>query len=257
MDFASYVQGISFRFLQPSRPRPHGFRALAMLLRKFGLHPEVANTRLPADERTMKRRLRQACRIPRMSTFAVGAVINRAVSQLSGEECFLNIGVWNGYTFLSGLVDNAGKRCIGVDNFSHNNSPREAFLKRFQKFRGARHTFHEMDFRDYLHTAHHNPIGFYLFDGPHTYQDQLDGLQLAEPFFADNCIVMVDDCNWEQVSAANLDFIAQSPNRYRMLLNERTPQSGHPTWWNGLMVFQLDGANSNVHSEESSGKKAA
>lgn len=243
MDFARFVQGISFRFLQPSRPRPHGFRGLAMLLRKIGLHPEVANTRLPEDERELKRRLRKLCRVPRMSTFAIGAAINRAVSQLREAECFLNVGVWNGFTFLSGLAWNPEKRCIGVDNFSHNNSPRQAFLRRFAQFRGPRHTFHEMDYRDFFRSVHRDPIGFYLFDGPHTYQDQLDGLKLAEPFFARDCIVMVDDCNWDQVRGANHDFMQQSSNRYRLLLDVRTPKSGHPTWWNGLMIFQLDGAN--------------
>ena len=36
MDFADYVQNISFRFLRPGQPRPKGFRALNMLMRGVG-----------------------------------------------------------------------------------------------------------------------------------------------------------------------------------------------------------------------------
>jgi hypothetical protein len=178
-----------------------------------------------------------------MSTFAIGAMINQAVAQLPDGQAFLNIGVWHGYTFFSGLAGNENKRCIGVDNFSLKNSPRAQFLKRFERFASSRHSFHEMDFREYLTRVHRTPIGFYLFDGPHHYSDQLEGLQLAEHHFAENCIVMVDDCNWDQVHGANLDFMQKSPNEYRLLLDKRTPKSGHPTYWNGLMIFQLAGKN--------------
>lgn len=243
MDYAEYVQNISFRYLKPAQPRPKGFRAINMLLRKVGVHLETLNTQLPCEEAEMRHRLRDVCKIPRMSTFAVGAMINKAVAELPEGHAYVNIGVWNGFTFFSGLAGNSGKRCIGVDNFSHKNSPRTAFLERFEKFRGDAHTFHEMDYHDYFEQVHTEPIGFYLFDGPHGYQDQLDGLKLAEPFFGENCLIMVDDTNWEAVRKANLDFIEQSPNDYRMLLDVLTPKSGHPTFWNGEMVFQLAGPN--------------
>lgn len=243
MDFADYVKNISFRFLRTGRPRPKGFRALNMLLRNIGIHLEVLNTRLPCNEGTTRHRLRDVCRIPRMSTFAVGAIINEAVSQMPDGQAYVNVGVWNGFTFFSGLAGNAGQRCTGIDNFSHKNSPREAFLERFERFRGAGHTFHEMDYRDYFARVHEGPIGFYLFDGPHTYQDQLDGLRLAEPFFAENCVIMVDDTNWEEVRRANFDFIVGSPNQYEVLLDVLTPKSGHPTFWNGEMVIRMVGPN--------------
>jgi hypothetical protein len=198
---------------------------------------------LPSAEKEIRRRLKPVCRLPRMSTFAIGAMINQGVAQLAEGTAFLNIGVWHGYTFFSGLADNDKKRCIGVDNFSLKNSPREKFLKRLERFASPKHSFHEMDFREYLTKVHRTPIGFYLFDGPHHYADQFEGLQLAEPYFAENCLVMVDDCNWDQVRGANLDFMQKSPNEYRVLLDKRTPKSGHPTYWNGLMIFQLAGKN--------------
>src|SRR4029077_20011460 len=122
MEVADYVQNISFRLLQPTTPRPSGFRALNHLARKAGLHLEMWMTRLPEDQLEMQARLERVCKIPRMSTFAIGAIINRAVAQMSIGHAFLNIGVWNGFTLLSGIADKLEKTCIGGHHFLHQNS---------------------------------------------------------------------------------------------------------------------------------------
>jgi hypothetical protein len=238
MDFAEYVHKISFRLLQPTTPRPSGFRALNNLARNAGIHLEMWMTRLPEEQEEMQIRLADVCNVPRMSTFAIGAIINRAVAQMSVGHAYLNIGVWNGFTLLAGMAQNPNKTCIGVDNFSHKDSPRSTFLKRFERAHGPNHHFHEADFRKYLSDSHKEPLGVYLFDGPHTYEDQLDGLTLAEPYFAKGCVVLVDDTNWPQVREANLDFIKNSAYEYKMLLDVQTPRTGHPTFWNGMMLFE-------------------
>jgi hypothetical protein len=173
-----------------------------------------------------------------MSTFAIGAIINRAVAQMSAGHAYLNIGVWNGFTLLAGMARNSDKTCIGVDRFSRKHSPRSSFLKRFERARGPSHVFYEADFREYLALTHKQPLGLYLFDGPRAYDDQLDGLKLAEPYFARGCVVLVDDTNWPEVREANLDFIKHSSFEYRMLLDVQTPRTGHPTFWNGVMLFE-------------------
>lgn len=242
MDFATYLRAIRFRFLRPAARRPHGLRRLSMLLRRVGVELEMANTRLPFEAAAMRRRLRRACRMPRMSTFAIGAVINRAVAAMPHGAAFVNVGVWNGFTFLCGLAGHDGRRCIGVDNFSHRNSPREAFLTRLERHGGPRHEFYEMDFREYFATVHTGPIGVYVFDGPHRYTDHLDALRLAEPFFTQGCIVIIDDSNWPDVRRGTFDAVRTSGGRYESLLDVRTPGSGHPTFWNGLLVLRYGGA---------------
>ncbi|GAB4141334.1 MAG: hypothetical protein Tsb009_11110 [Planctomycetaceae bacterium] len=238
MNYTDYIQGIQFRFLPPNKKRPKGVRLLSRLLAKIGWHFEVANTVLPDDQQEMRERLKHVCKLPRMSTFAVGAIINRAVSEMSPGHQFVNVGVWHGFTFFSGLAGNSEKPCIGVDNFSHRDSPRDQFLSRMTRWRSTAHRFHEMDFRDYFQHAHSGPIGVYVFDGPHTRQDHLDALEFAEPFFADNCIVIIDDSNWDQVRSATDQFLARSSHHYEKLFDVRTPASGHPTFWNGLMIFR-------------------
>jgi len=195
------------------------------------------NTRF-GDGSDLYGELRPLFDIPRMSTFAMGAMLNRGVRRLRDGEAYVNVGVWNGFTFLSGLRGNPDRLCMGIDNFSQFQNPREAFLSRFEENRGPAHHFFEMDYEEYFASRHEAPIGLYFYDGHHAYEHQLRGLQIAEPFFTDDCVVLVDDTNWPEPRRATLDFIAQSDREYELLLDVRTPEVWHPTFWNGVMVFQ-------------------
>jgi hypothetical protein len=173
-----------------------------------------------------------------MSTFAIGAIINRVVTEMAGDNAFVNVGVWQGFTLLSGMVGNPHKRCVGVDNFSEFGGPREVFLRRFAEHRTDRHAFYDMDYVRYFNAVHQGPIGFYIYDGDHSYDHQYKGLQTAESYFSRDCIVLVDDTNAEEPRAGTFDFLAKSKLRYRMLFDARTAENGHPTFWNGIMLFQ-------------------
>jgi hypothetical protein len=233
-----FIAGISFRYLQPEQRLPHGHGGLRQFLRWFGVHLDVLNTRLPETNPEVRERMRAVSRIPRMSTLAVGAIVNRAVALMPESQAYLNIGVWNGFTFLSGVSGHPDKTCIGVDNFCKFGGPRDAFQKRFARHRGPKHHFYDMDYVEYFKNVHREPLGVYYFDGPHTYEHQFAGIQQAEPFFAPNCVVLVDDTNGDAARRGTLDFIAQSKHRYRKLLDRRTSRNCHPTFWNGLMVFR-------------------
>ena len=238
---AQFIAGISFRFIEPEQRLPRGHGGLRQCLRWVGIHLDVLNTRLPAGEPEVRRRMRQAHAIPRMSTLAIGAIVNHAVSLMPASQAYLNIGVWNGFTFLSGVLGHPDRTCIGVDNFCKFGGPREAFGRRFDRHRGPRHRFHDQDYVEYLESVHREPLGVYYFDGPHTYEHQFDGLRLAERFFAPGCVVLVDDTNGDAARRGTLDFIAGSQRRYHRLLDQRTSRNCHPTYWNGLMVYRHEG----------------
>jgi hypothetical protein len=242
LGLGDYLRGISFRLLQPLAPKPPDYEELRKLFAlRFDVPFDTLNTRLPEDEEAMVARLAPLRKMPKMSTFAIGAIINRIVSEMPDDTVFVNVGVWMGYTFLAGLIGNPTKTCIGVDNLSvgiEGGDVRASFLQRFAEHKSDRHVFYEMDYRDYFARVHRELIGFYLYDADHSYEHQLNGLRVAEPFFAEGCVVMVDDTNWDAVWRATMDFIAQSPNRYRILLDRMTAGNDHPTFWNGLLVFQ-------------------
>lgn len=250
MDYAEFLQGISFRFCRPSTRLPSAFNHPRWepeeeppLRRRLGVALEILNTRLPTGSVEMRRRLRELCEIPRMSTYAIAAMINAGVAQMDADRCFVNVGVWNGFTILSAMIDNPSKRCVGVDNFSEFGALREAFKQRFERYRCSNHEFHEIDYEEYFANIHHEPIGFYIYDGEHSYESRLKGLQVAEPFFAPDCIVLVDDTNLNAARNGLFDFIAQSRNSYRVLLDRTTRSNAHPTLWNGVTVLQRTNRN--------------
>ncbi|GAA3408537.1 class I SAM-dependent methyltransferase [Paenibacillus hodogayensis] len=232
MNNEQFVTGISFRFVQPQTPVPqeklYGTDALL----------EFSNTTLPEDEERFRNAVNSIWKMPKMSSYAIASIINRTVSQLPGGQSFVNVGVWNGFSYLAGLLNNPTKLCIGVDNFSQFKGPRAAFMQRFNKHKGPAHSFYDMDYVDYFTQVHRLPIGLYFFDGPHDYDNQLKGLQVAEPYFQQDCIILVDDTNWPEPRQATFDFMEAHPGQYKLLLDETTASNGHPTFWNGLMVLQ-------------------
>ena len=240
MNYANYIEGISFRLYKPQTGL-RGFGALSNLLSRFGLSLEVLNTRLPADVESTGERLRGLLGIPRMSTYAIGAMINKGVALMPDDTCFVNVGVWHGFTLLAGMARNPGKRCVGVDNFSAFGGPRAQFLERFGAHKSPVHHFYEMDYQDYFSRVHSGPIGLYMYDGEHGYDNQIQGLRIAEQFFSAGCVLLIDDTNWEAPRRAVMDFIADSRHQYRVLLDKTTSSNCHPTLWNGIMVLQRVG----------------
>ena len=238
VNLQDYRAQISFRFVQPQTRLPRGYGEFSKLLRTAGFPPDILNTRLPQVPPEVSAALRDICRIPRMSTIAIAALINQAVSQMPRDHAFVNVGVWHGFTLLSGIVCNPGKTVVGIDNFSMFGGPRDAFLARFNKYRSPNHHFHEMDYRVYFQTIHKGPIGFYIYDGDHSYEHQLEGLRVADPFLTAGSLVLIDDTNRQPARQATLDFVAGNSGCYRVLLDEPTTRNCHPTFWDGIMVLE-------------------
>lgn len=238
---AAFLDGFTFRFVRPNEPMTRQWLRVAAWCRRVGVAFDMLNTRFPTGSAGLKTAIKPVCRVPRMSTPAIGALINRGVANMGPGEVFVNVGIWNGFTFLSGVAGNPGKVCIGVDNFSQFGGPRDAFLARFERFKSPSHRFHDMDYKEYFAAVHREPIGFYMYDGEHSYRNQLDGLRVAEPFFGPNCLVLVDDTNFSEPRQATLDFIRESGNRYEIVWDVTTRENQHPTWWNGLMLLRRSG----------------
>jgi hypothetical protein len=245
-----FLASLSFEFLGPEAPRGDGHRFAiaregrppARLLELPNSPVDAFNTRLPVEDERTRRTLLELCEIPRMSTFAIAAIIDHAVRGMPDGHAFLNVGVWAGFTFLSGVARNPGRRCIGVDDFSGFGGPRETFTTRFEKLASSEHSFFEMDYQRYFAEVHSEPLGVYMYDGDHAYDHQLQGLKVAEPFFGPGCLVLVDDTNRDEPRQGTHDFIEKSDREYRMLLDCRTADSAHPTFWDGLMVLEATGA---------------
>ncbi|MBS2037238.1 glycosyltransferase [bacterium] len=235
-----FLKGISFAWLQPDQPIPFQLRD------RMGTLWERHNTRFTHGGKDILRRFSELEDVPRMSTLAYSALLQRMVAEMPDHLVYVNVGVWHGFSFLASILDNGAKRCVGVDNFSQFGGPRAQFLQRFERLRGDRHEFYEMDYQDYFAHKHTGQLGAYFYDGHHAYEHQLRGLQVAEPHFAPGCIVLVDDTNWDEPRQASLDFVKNSSRRYELIFDMRTALNSnptwwngfHPTWWNGVMIWR-------------------
>ena len=84
-----------------------------------------------------------------------------------------------------------------------------------------------------------NPLfNFYFYDGPHTYNDQYQSLEIASEFFTKNTIILVDDTNWQEPREATMDFIAKNDSNNKILKDLKCNHAKHPTFWNGLIIFK-------------------
>src|SRR2546421_7561046 len=114
MDPADYISMLSFDLVQPDTARAESLRfpversgrPRAELLELPNAPVDVYNARLAEADPRMARSLRLICGIPRMSTFAVGAMINHAVSRMPAGQAYLNVGVYAGFSLLAGMVEN-------------------------------------------------------------------------------------------------------------------------------------------------------
>lgn len=234
MDFDQALASLSFRLLQPGFPWPRWYDRWARQRPARRLWLERWNTRLPAEADV----LRAIDEVPRLSTLATGWLVNAAVRSMPAGASYVNVGVWNGFTFFAGMAGNPDKPCAGIDDFSEPFNPVILFRRRFAERASPAHRFHEMDYEDYFASVHQGSIGVYYYDGEHTYHHQLRGLQRAEPFFIPGTLVFVDDTNWPAPRQATLDFIKHSSRSYDIVLDVRTAADKHPTFWNGLMILR-------------------
>jgi hypothetical protein len=168
--------------------------------------------------------------------------INSLIGSLDSPR-YLEIGVWKGSTLCSAIYGN-DVRAFAIDNWSEFDGPAAEFFGNLAPFKGrASVSFLDSDFRavDYGTIGKYN---VFLFDGPHLYADQRDGLLLTQHALDDEFVLIVDDWNWEQVRrgtfdaiadiGCKLDFVAEIRTTFD---NSLTPIAGEASdWHNGCFI---------------------
>lgn len=164
---------------------------------------------------------------------------------------YLEVGAWMGSTLCAAVDANAVTATV-IDNWSEFGGPVAEFLKNVggADIGRAPISILNKDFRQVRWDA----IGLhnvYLFDGPHSYQDQFDGLAFAGPALDDTFVFIVDDWNWPNVRAGTLEAIKANQLKQlyaievRSTLNDVHPgDQGMATdenseWHNGYFIGVL------------------
>jgi len=79
-------------------------------------------------------------------------------------------------------------------------------------------------------------VNVYYYDGDHSYENQIEGLNILLPYLAHKCIILVDDINGEEVEEANKYFVKENPN-FKSVFKIRTKGTNSIDWWNGFEVI--------------------
>lgn len=138
----------------------------------------------------------------------IAKLLNFAASCLDEHECYLEVGVFNGYTLLSANYSNF-KRCIGVDNFSQIFSLDPEAVKAKCKQNLMMYSndvlLIESDYKDVTPEVVGKPIGVHFVDGDHCYQAVKEGMEWVKPMLAKEAIILFDDAGYKEVSKAILE----------------------------------------------------
>jgi hypothetical protein len=252
MDLPQYLQGLSFRFVQPGEPASLTARAAAAFAR-LGLPLDALNTRLPFDRLEMGRKLRGTGSGHAGHSMAVRAILNRGVTHLGEDEAFVAFAAPSHAPLLAAIPGNPDKLCIGIEapNAVQPGAPdrrRESLGRRFAKIANAERHFVEETFSGCIARLEGRAIGL-LFVSAASHEPVPQRLAECEPHLAENAYVMVDNCNCAVTRQSVFDFMTASRNQYRVLWDARTPDASPLTIGRGLLAIQLLGRNAARRAE--------
>jgi hypothetical protein len=180
--------------------------------------------------------------------------------QLKNNDCYLEVGVFQGLTLLSVAKVIHLNLAFGIDNFRQFDPDGKNFNivnDRIKKLNINNARIINEDYEDALHSLDQKlsgkNIGLYFIDGPHDYRSQLMCLMLAKPYLSQEAVIVVDDSNYQHVRQANHDFLKTNPE-FKLIfeaysiahphnLNRKIEAVPLNNWWNGVNVMVKDSYN--------------
>jgi hypothetical protein len=153
---------------------------------------------------------------------------------------YLEIGVHKGATFVATNFNNNLSSSIAIDNWSEfaeadsgTLTVKNEFIGHCQKLLTNSYQIIEQDCFTIAKEQIPNPINFYLYDGAHSYEAQMNALKHFYPMLADTFIYLVDDWNWPDPRCGTHQAIHDL--NLKILFKVELDEG----YWNGLFVSVL------------------
>lgn len=172
-----------------------------------------------------------------MSSAANAYLINTICRSMSSDQIYLNVGVFKEFSMFAGMIDTKCK-VIGIDDFSEFDNASTSFFNNLKEFYSSNMEFHRCDYVEHMRSDS-RLIDFYFYDGRHGYQDQYDAIINARHKIDKGSIVMIDDTNYTGVKEATFKALTDIGAEYDIWLDMHTPNNMHPTYWNGILIFEI------------------
>jgi hypothetical protein len=178
-----------------------------------------------------------------MSGWRYRIFINELVRQVA-NPAYLEVGSWAGSTLCSAIYGNT-LSAMAIDNWSEFGGPSQIFFTQVSKYVSSniRLSILNSDFRQVRWDAI-GKYNIYLFDGPHSIEDQCDGIVIAMPALTDSFIVIVDDWNYEHIRNGTYEALNKVSANCDLRIEIRTTLNGEqPTinmekseWHDGYFI---------------------
>ena len=166
------------------------------------------------------------------------ALLNLAASCLGPDEIYVEVGVFHGASLVAAMLENEGW-FVGIDSFDFRDGSLETVEQNLAHFGVGQPELLVGDVFELVPAGALGQAraGVWYYDALHTYEGQIEGLRIAEPWLAPGALLIVDDTDWEQVARAMDDYLADQPRATRVLTIDGKDR-GFPQWWEGMQVLE-------------------
>jgi hypothetical protein len=141
------------------------------------------------------------------------------------RKCYLEVGIYQASNFIQIAKNNPKVICYGVDNFSESFnenknyeflSTEQVVLKRINDLNLQNCKILKYDYVDFFsrfESELNKSVEIYYYDGPHTLEHQIKGIELAMPLLSDEALIFIDDF----ASPATQESVLYLKNKYKEL----------------------------------------
>lgn len=151
-----------------------------------------------------------------LTSYRTAKLINFAASLMADDECYLEIGVFTGFSLMAAHYYNS-RTCIGIDHF--NSFGIEPDVMRNQCKKNIEYLTRSQnqgvlvidgDFKNVTKEMVGRSIGVFYVDGGHSYEDTLAQVDWGTPFLSDEAVILFDDVCFPGVKQA-VDDVMKRP----------------------------------------------
>jgi predicted O-methyltransferase YrrM len=178
-----------------------------------------------------------------MSSENALALLNLAARLLPEDEAYLEVGSYKGLTLTAAMLGNDKAEFHAIESFREFGVDPEAtkaelFANLGRWVDTSRLSLHVGDAFRLLSRGGvaRRPVGVYFYDGNHSRTAHAIALAIAEPFLADEALVIVDDASWPFVAEPTERYVGRTPG-YELLFDLRADRDYEARWWNGVKVY--------------------
>ena len=186
--------------------------------------------------------------VPNLASENNLALANLAANLLDPSESYVEAGTFMGASLIAASRGNEGQDIVGIDDFSFPSvevrgrklppGDRAQLETNLERFGVGSAAILEGDAIALLRDGGlgERRVGAYYYDASHSYENQLEGLRVIEPYLADRALLIVDDSDWEDVERATRDYLTSQPQA-QLLFEIDGEERDQPWWWAGVTVL--------------------